>query len=55
MKHWERFKTYKQRGEWVELEFMAEAAGVFPSANRGEKCGHTMSGLNTGQTIFEYR
>ncbi len=26
MKDWERFKSYKQRGEWVELEFMAEAA-----------------------------
>src|ERR1700693_1515357 len=26
MKYWERFKTYKQRGEWVELVFMAEAA-----------------------------
>ena len=26
MKDWERFKTPKQRGEWVELQFMAEAA-----------------------------
>lgn len=26
MKHWERFHTFKQRGEWVELEFMAKAA-----------------------------
>jgi len=26
MKYWERFKTYKQRGEWVELQFMAQAA-----------------------------
>jgi hypothetical protein len=26
MKHWERFKSYKERGEWVELQFMAEAA-----------------------------
>ena len=23
---WIHFKTYKQRGEWVELQFMAEAA-----------------------------
>ena len=23
---WVHFKTYKQRGEWVELQFMAEAA-----------------------------
>jgi hypothetical protein len=23
---WDRFKTFKQRGEWVELQFMAEAA-----------------------------
>ena len=23
---WENFKTYKQRGEWVELQFMAAAA-----------------------------
>jgi hypothetical protein len=26
MKYWEKFKTYKERGEWVELLFMAEAA-----------------------------
>jgi len=26
MKYWERFKTYKERGEWVELQFMAQAA-----------------------------
>ena len=26
MKHWQRFKTFKQRGEWVELLFMAAAA-----------------------------
>jgi hypothetical protein len=26
MKPWERFKSLKQRGEWVELQFMAEAA-----------------------------
>jgi PD-(D/E)XK endonuclease len=26
MKHWERFKNFKQRGEWVELQFMAQAA-----------------------------
>jgi hypothetical protein len=26
MKYWERFKTFKQRGEWVELKFMTEAA-----------------------------
>lgn len=25
MKPWEKFKTYKQRGEWVELLFMAAA------------------------------
>jgi PD-(D/E)XK endonuclease len=23
---WKRFKTFKQRGEWVELQFMAQAA-----------------------------
>jgi|ERR1035437_706286 hypothetical protein len=23
---WDRFKTFKQRGEWVELQFMAQAA-----------------------------
>jgi hypothetical protein len=23
---WERFSTFKQRGEWVELQFMAQAA-----------------------------
>lgn len=23
---WDRFKTYKQRGEWVELQFMADAS-----------------------------
>jgi PD-(D/E)XK nuclease superfamily protein len=26
MKHWERFKNFKQRGEWVELQFRAQAA-----------------------------
>lgn len=26
MRHWERFKNFKQRGEWVELQFMAQAA-----------------------------
>ena len=26
MKYWERFKNMKQRGEWVELQFMAQAA-----------------------------
>jgi PD-(D/E)XK endonuclease len=26
MKQWERFTTFKQRGEWVELQFMAAAA-----------------------------
>lgn len=26
MRHWERFKSYKERGEWVELQFMAQAA-----------------------------
>jgi hypothetical protein len=26
MKAWERFGTYKERGEWVELQFMAQAA-----------------------------
>jgi len=26
MKYWERFKNFKQRGEWVELQFMAQAA-----------------------------
>src|SRR5271167_2417945 len=26
MKQWENFKTFKERGEWVELLFMAAAA-----------------------------
>jgi len=26
MKYWQRFSNFKQRGEWVELKFMAEAA-----------------------------
>jgi hypothetical protein len=26
MKYWERFTSCKQRGEWVELQFMAHAA-----------------------------
>lgn len=26
MKVWERFKSFKQRGEWVELRFMEQAA-----------------------------
>jgi hypothetical protein len=25
MKYWQKFTSYKQRGEWVELKFMAEA------------------------------
>lgn len=27
MKPWEKFGSFKERGEWVELRFMAEAAG----------------------------
>ncbi len=27
MEEWERFGSFKERGEWVELRFMAEAAG----------------------------
>jgi len=27
MKPWEKFGNFKERGEWVELRFMAEAAG----------------------------
>ena len=27
MEEWERFGSLKERGEWVELRFMAEAAG----------------------------
>ena len=26
MQRWQHFKTFKQRGEWVELQFMAQAA-----------------------------
>jgi hypothetical protein len=26
MKDWEKFGSYKERGEWVELQFMAQAA-----------------------------
>ena len=26
MQFWQRFTTHKQRGEWVELQFIAEAA-----------------------------
>ena len=26
MKYWERFTSFKERGEWVELQFMCEAA-----------------------------
>jgi PD-(D/E)XK endonuclease len=26
MRYWERFTSMKERGEWVELQFMAEAA-----------------------------
>src|SRR5579864_3790112 len=26
MKYWERFRNYKERGEWTELQFMAQAA-----------------------------
>jgi len=26
MQRWQRFRTFKQRGEWVELKFMEEAA-----------------------------
>lgn len=25
MKYWEKFKSFKERGEWVELQFMAAA------------------------------
>ena len=26
MRYWERFTSFKERGEWVELQFMAQAA-----------------------------
>jgi hypothetical protein len=26
MKYWQKFTSFKERGEWVELKFMAEAA-----------------------------
>jgi hypothetical protein len=26
MKYWEKFRTFKERGEWVELQFMKAAA-----------------------------
>ena len=26
MQQWEKFRTFKERGEWVELQFMATAA-----------------------------
>jgi hypothetical protein len=26
VKYWERFTSFKERGEWVELQFMAQAA-----------------------------
>lgn len=26
MKYWEKFRSFKERGEWVELQFMAAAA-----------------------------
>jgi hypothetical protein len=26
MKYWKKFKSHKERGEWVELQFMAAAA-----------------------------
>lgn len=28
MKRWGEFNTFKERGEWVELQFMAAAACV---------------------------
>ncbi len=32
MKYWERFNSYKERGEWVELLFMAAAKRAFCAA-----------------------
>lgn len=26
MEYWKRFTSFKQRGEWVELQFMSQAA-----------------------------
>jgi hypothetical protein len=26
MERWQKFRTFKQRGEWVELEFLAQAS-----------------------------
>ncbi|HEV2716652.1 MAG TPA: group I intron-associated PD-(D/E)XK endonuclease, partial [Terriglobales bacterium] len=33
-KNWERFSNFKQRGEWVELQFMAAAAKRCLSVNK---------------------
>jgi hypothetical protein len=34
MKDWQKFRTFKERGEWVELQFMAEALQKGTSTNK---------------------
>ena len=53
MKFWERFKTFKQRGEWVELLFMAEAAQRRFSVCKpwGETCAYDV-GVDYGRNFL---
>ena len=52
-KSWERFSSFKQRGEWVELQFMAEAAKRCLSVNKpwGDTRAYDV-GIEHGQTFL---
>jgi hypothetical protein len=53
MKPWERFTSYKQRGEWVELLFMAMAAqhGLIISRPWGDTQAYDV-GIEHGQNFL---
>lgn len=53
MKRWQRFRTFKQRGEWVELKFMAEAAsrGFAVSKPWGDSA-HYDVGVESGERVL---
>jgi hypothetical protein len=53
MKYWERFKSLKERGEWVELQFMAAAAGrLFAVCKPWGECRAYDVGIEHGQNFL---
>lgn len=53
MKPWEKFGSFKERGEWVELWFMTEAAGrLFTVCRPWGECRAYDVGIDHGQNFL---